>query len=264
MLMAIKTELKLICLTFKYNIIKAIVNKPAFIINILSIILDNTILIIQWLILFSLKETIGGYKFNDTIMLLSLSECIYGVSNLFFRSAYNLHELVTNGKLDVYLTQPRNVLINIITSHIHLAAIGNLVSGYLLTILFNFSFKNILLFTIFSIMGGILMTSLAIILGSISFFTLRLNSVLDDLLDLAIMFSNYPEKIISTPIKIILYTFVPAGLLVYMPVSLIKNFNICSFLTLLTLIMFFVLSAFFLFYRGLKKYSSSSLITLRT
>lgn len=262
--MAIKNKLKLVYLTFKYNMIKETANKLAFIINVLSIILDNTIFIIQWLILFSLKETIGGYKFDDTIMLLSLSESIYGVSNLFFRSAYNLHELVIKGKLDVYLTQPRNVLINIVTSQTHSAAVGNLISGYFLIILFNFSLKNILLFTIFSIMGGILMTSLAIILGSISFFTLRLNSILDELLDLSIMFSNYPEKIFSKSIRFILYTFIPAGLLVYMPASLIQNFNIYTFLVLLMLIIFFILLAFFVFYRGLKNYSSSNLITLRT
>ena len=62
MLTEVKNQIKVIILSVKYNIMRLMVNKVTFLTNIIFMILNNAGFIIQWIILFSLKENIGGYN----------------------------------------------------------------------------------------------------------------------------------------------------------------------------------------------------------
>ena len=70
MLMAVKNQIKVLMLSVKYNIMKQMVNKVTFVTNILFMILNNASFIIQWIILFSLKDEIGGYTMKEVLLLL--------------------------------------------------------------------------------------------------------------------------------------------------------------------------------------------------
>ena len=71
---------------------------------------------------------------------------------------------------------------------------------------------------------------------------------------------EFCEKFLS---KIILYTIIPVGFANYLPVKVISNFNplITIAITLVTL--FLITIAFLVFYKGLKRYSSSNLMIAR-
>ena len=69
MLMEAKNQIKVIMLSVKYNIMRQMVNKVTFITNILFMILNNATFIIQWLVLFRLKDEIGGYTIKEVILL---------------------------------------------------------------------------------------------------------------------------------------------------------------------------------------------------
>ena len=60
MLMEVKKELKVFILSFKYAVMREMLNKTTFITNILFMILNNASFIVQWIILYSLKSNIGG------------------------------------------------------------------------------------------------------------------------------------------------------------------------------------------------------------
>ena len=64
MLMVVKNQLKVTLMSLKYNIMRQMLNKTTFIMSIVFMILNNASFIVQWIILFSLKEEIGGYIFR--------------------------------------------------------------------------------------------------------------------------------------------------------------------------------------------------------
>ena len=79
MLMVVKNQIKVSFLSIKYALLREMLNKTTFITNILFMILNNASFIIQWIILYSLKENVGGYTFDQVLLLWGLAAGTYGV-----------------------------------------------------------------------------------------------------------------------------------------------------------------------------------------
>src|SRR5574344_2864754 len=118
MLTEAKNQLKVIGLSLKYSLMREMLNKASFVSNIFFMILNNSCMIVQWIILFSIKEDFGGYTFKDVLLLWGLAATIYGFAHFFFRKSFSLSGTIVNGKLDAYIVQPKNILLSIITSEI--------------------------------------------------------------------------------------------------------------------------------------------------
>lgn len=263
MLMEVKNQVKVIILSVKYNIMRQMVNKVTFITNILFMILNNATFIIQWIILFRLKDEIGGYTIKEVILLWGIAASTFGVANIGFNGAFKLGDLIINGKLDTFIVQPKNIFLSVLTSETRISAIGDLIYGYICLIIYGVNIENFILFTIFSIAGGIILTAFISIIQSLSFWIVRGDVLADTLFTAIINFGTYPGKIFKGIIKIILYTIIPVGLANYLPVETIINFNIMSFLYIILFTVAIVILAFVMFYKGLKRYSSSNLMSSR-
>ena len=170
MLMEVKRQFRISLLTIKYSLMREILNKATFISNIIFMILNNACFIIQWLVLYSIKDNVGGYSFKEIILLWGIAASTFGFSRFFFRNAFNLSDTIVNGKLDAFLVQPKNVLISAITTDISTPAIGDLIYGLIMLYIYNFTLKNFVLFTLFTICGGLMITSIAVIFASLSLF----------------------------------------------------------------------------------------------
>ena len=71
MLMEVKNQFKISFLSVKYALMREMLNKTTFITNVLFMILNNASFIIQWIVLFSLKDNVGGYTFDQEKLTLS-------------------------------------------------------------------------------------------------------------------------------------------------------------------------------------------------
>ena len=79
MLMGVKNQIKVIFLSIKYALEREMLNKVTFFSNIIFMILNNACFIVQWIILYSLKENVGGYSFKQVLLLWGLAAGVYGV-----------------------------------------------------------------------------------------------------------------------------------------------------------------------------------------
>ncbi len=102
MLTAVKKQLRVCLLSVKYNIMREMLNKVTFITNICFMMLNNASFLVQWAILFRLKEDIGGYSFREVMLLWGLSASSFGLSHILFARVFSLPELVINGKPFVF------------------------------------------------------------------------------------------------------------------------------------------------------------------
>ena len=127
------------------------VNKVTFITNIVFMILNNAGFIIQWVILFSLKENIGGYNLNEVILLWGLAASVYGLAHIVFKKAFEISDLIIDGKLDSFIVQPKNIFLSVITSDTTVSAIGDWIYGYICLVIYGITLKNFILFTFFTI-----------------------------------------------------------------------------------------------------------------
>lgn len=264
MLMVVKNQLKIVLLSVKYNLMREMTNRLTFMTNIVFMVLNNATFIIQWMILFQYKDSIGGYLKNDVFTLWALCASTYGVSHIFFNKAYSLPNLIMNGKLDPFLVQPKNVLLSVITSGSSVSSIGDLLYGYLMIFIFHCDLKSLLLFTYFTITGAIILTASTVIAGCLSFYLVRGDILSDNLVNAFILVSTYPDGIFKGVVRLVLYTVIPVGLADYLPVKVIRSFDFLSLLAVTAFAVLLCAIAFFAFHKGLKHYSSSNLMNART
>lgn len=263
MLTEAKNQIKVSLTSIKYALQREMLNKVTFITNIIFMILNNACFIVQWVILYSLKENVGGYTLREVLLLWGLAASTFGASRFFFKDAFNLTEIINDGKLDVYLIQPKNVLISSITSSVDVSALGDMLYGFIMLFIYGFSIKSFLLFTLFTICGALTITAVSIIFSSLTFWFGKIDIITNTVNNLMTSFATYPDGIFKGTIKLLFYTIIPIGFVNYLPVKIITNFNIFYLLIVILIAILFITIAFVVFYKGLEKYSSSNLMNVR-
>ena len=256
----VKNELKIVVKSTKYKLMREMLNKTTFITKVVFMILNNASFILQWIIIYSLKNNVGNYSFKMVLLLWGLASGTYGFAHFLFKDALSLSDTIVHGKLDSYLVQPKNVLISVITSDIEVSAIGDVLYGYIVLFIYGLTLRNFLLFTFFCITGAIIIVDIAVMLGSLSFWIGKSDMIADTGNSLMVNFATYPDGIFKGVAKVLLFTIVPVGLTSYIPVWVITKFDLKQ--TLLVIIVAIVLTilASKIFNKGLKRYSSSNLM----
>lgn len=260
MLMVVKNQIKVILLSIKYAIMREMLNKVTFIINVIFMIINDATLIVQWIILFNLKTDIGGYTFNQVLLLWGLAAGTFGISRFIFKNAFNLSDLITNGKLDSFLVQPKNVLLSIITGQSDSGAFGDIIYAYILLFISGCTIERFFLYTLFLMSGSIIIVSFAVILASFSFWFDRSDYIADTGNSMITYFATYPDGIFHGLSKALLYSIIPIGFISYIPVKVVSDFDFFDMLIVALASIVSVVLAFVVFYRGLRKYSSSNLM----
>lgn len=264
MLTAVKGNLKIMFLSIKYNLMKCMENNVAFATSVIMMIFNNATFIIQWLTIFAIKESIGGYNLNDVMLFWAISAGAYGLAHIFFNGVNKLPEYIEEGKLDAFLTVPKNTLCYVATSSTEPSAWGDLLYGYIALIIFNFSIKNILLYTVLIIFGALIYASTICIFNTLTFIFYKSSDFTEVIKSALLNSSLYPDVIFGRTVKIIFFTIVPSGFACWIPVHLIMDFNPISLLVLIITSIIYVSLSFFLFHKGLKRYSSSNLMGARS
>ena len=260
MLMEVKNNLKIMFLSFKYNLMRCMENNIAFMTSIVSMILNNASFIIQWLTIFGICNNLGGYSLNDVMLFWALSSGAFGIAHIFFNGIMKMPEYIEEGKLDAYLVMPKNTLCYLATSSLEPSAFGDLIYGYIALIVFNFSIRNLFLYTFLIITGGLIYASFVCIFNSLTFYFYRSSIITDALENAMISSSLYPDIIFNRFVKIIFFTLIPTAFSVWIPVHIIMEFDIASLLIVIAFTIFIILLAFYTFNKGLKNYSSSNLM----
>ena len=260
MLQAVKNQLKVTIKTIQYGLMREMINKTSFIMNIVFMILNNASFIIQWIVIYSLKEDVGGYTFNQVLLLWAIAASTYGFSHFIFKKAFSLSDTITNGKLDSFLVQPKNVLISVITTDVEVSALGDILYGYIVLVISGLTAFKLFLFTLFSITGAIIITDIAVLLGSLSFWFGKSDMIADTGNSLMTNFATYPDGIFKGISRILLLTVIPVGLTSYFPVWIMTKFDLGLSLVVIGITVIITILTFVVFYKGLRRYSSSNLM----
>lgn len=260
MLQEVKNQLRVTLKTIKYGLMREMVNKTSFIMNVVFMILNNASFIIQWIVIYSLREDVGGYEFNQVLLLWGIAASTYGFSHFIFKKSYSLSDIITNGKLDSFLVQPKNVLISVITTDVEVSAIGDIIYGYIVLFISGITVTKFCLFTMFTVTGAIIITDIAVMLGSLSFWFGKSDMIADTGNSLMTNFATYPDGIFKGVARVLLLTVIPVGLTAYFPVWIMTKFDLGLTAIIFAVTVILTILTFVIFYRGLRRYSSSNLM----
>jgi ABC-2 type transport system permease protein len=248
------------------NIKSQMAYKKSFFLQVFGMIINDFAFLVLWILLFdNFKSSFSskGIDFNNIVLVWAIAATSFGFVHALFGGFRTLPTTIIGGKLDNFLLYPSNTIFLSGISYSDVSAWGDIIYGYIIFLVFiPFNPLSLFLFTYFSILGAVFFGSVLIILSSLTFFIGSSEQIKETLFNAILSFATYPEKFFVGPIKLILFTFVPVGLGIYIPVRIITNFNIILFTISTVIILLFLLFSVFIFNRGLKKYESSSLIIL--
>ncbi|HBY19692.1 MAG: hypothetical protein A2Y24_08380 [Clostridiales bacterium GWE2_32_10] len=263
MLTVVKNYIKLL---YKYkvlNISASMEYKVSFILQIVLMILNNASFLIVWGALFTVNKSIGGYEFKDVMLLWAISSSSFGFCYVLFGNGRKVMSLIINGELDVYLLQPKNLLFNVLVSETSISAIGDILYGYIILIILGADIKLWAMFSLFVVVSGIIMAMFGVIIHSLTFYLNNIKEFINNMEMLAVSFSIYPEGIFGGFVKLLLYTVIPTGFMVYIPVSVMRQFDMGLFLEVIAFAVFETIAAIVIFNSGLKRYGSGNMMNMR-
>lgn len=258
--MAVKNNLKLIFSYFKLNLKKEWKYKPSFFMQIIMMILNDLFFIIQWYIIFQLVDNIGGYGFNETMLLWAISAGGYGFSHTFFAGAWNIKDIVYDGKLDVFLTQPKNILVNVCCSSTEVSGLGDMLYAFVVLAIIGAPWYWFLLMVPAMICAGLVYVSVYVVYVSLCFYIKRGDAVAKSV-EGTLKAGNYPPAIFNTVVKGLFFTLIPTFFYTFVPAQyFFLTPNIWWILGMLAVTIVWVVLAFISFKQGLKKYNSGNLM----
>jgi len=162
------------------------------------------------------------------------------------------------------MTQPKNLLLHLVGAKSYSKGWGQIMTSVILIFLGGKTTLNHIPFLLlFMINGCLIFASTGIIAHSLAFWLGSIETVSKKYCDSLFVFVHYPVNIYSGVFQIIMFTVFPAGIIGYIPVELIRSFSWTNLALLLLSSCFFVALAFFVFYRGLKKYESGNHFGMR-
>lgn len=250
-------------LSIKYNIMREMVNKVTFLTNVCFMVLNNATFLVQWFILLRLREDVGGYTLREIMLLWGLVAASYGLSHILFARVFSLSELIIKGKLDSFLVQPKNVLVSVLTSSTDISAIGDFLYGVVIVCACRPGVGGFFLFLLFVVTGAVIFTSMALLMGSLSFWFVRMDMLQNQMVMNIVSFGTYPDGIFSGVTRFLLYFVIPAGMAVWHPVHVLVSFDAGMLFTVLGYVCGLTVLAVAVFYRGLRRYASGNLMEAR-
>jgi ABC-2 type transport system permease protein len=246
----------------KIHLSTAMEYKFNFIIQSISMIINDFMWLIFWWIFLTKFNSINSWQMNDMIMLLSVVTFSFGLSGFIFGNKGKIAEIIAEGRLDFYLNLPKNELFHVLVSRSSWFAIGDIIFALLLGLI-AFELWQWPIFFFLCTISMITLTAFSIIVGSLGFYWGNAQETARSLNLGMISFASYPITVFKGFARIILFTVIPAGFVSSVPVQLIKSFDLKLALLLIAVALLFLTIAIFVFRNGLKKYESGSMITVR-
>jgi len=256
--------LPLILSYLRHNLMSAMAYRGAFFLQAFGMVLNDAMLLFFWAILFSQFPTLRGWTMEQVIVLYGTVAFAFGVTNVVCGNAFGLARIITGGDLDYYLVLPADPLVHLLVSRMSPPAWGDILFG--ITVFLAVSpnrWAGLPVFLLLGLAAAVVMTSFAVLVGSVAFWVGNADNLVTSAINALVTFGTYPVEIFPGAIQVLLYTLIPAAFVGSLPAGLLSEFRWERLLLLLAVAAGLALLARWTFMRGLRRYESGNLVTVR-
>ena len=246
------------------NILAAMEYRVSFITQVIGMVVNDAAFTVLWYIYFTRFPSVNGWSWHDTALLIAITTLNFSFVFIFCRGAFDLSRTIRHGELDYYLAFPKDVLWHVSFSRTEIDAIGDLIFGIGMFVLFTpVTLERTLLFLAVSSLSAVVMYSFIVLTQTLAFFVSNFEEAARDVFELLLGFSFYPQNVFGGAIRAVMIFVVPAFFTATLPHHVVQHFRWQS-LGLLALVSISLLGVSVLFFRfGLKRYESGNLVGQR-
>lgn len=251
---------------FALNLASAMEYRASFWSQIFGMVLNNTIMLVFWFFFFDRFGAVRGYDFSDLSMLYGIAATGFGLTMIFTGNIYSfLAYIIAQGRLDYYLVFPRNLLVHVIFSRMHISPIGDVIFGLVLAIWFIPKTPAAFgLLAIGVVLGALIISAYGIIAGSLAFFWGNAQHASQQMLGTMLTFSLYPDTLFQGAARLLLTTVMPAFFIGAVPARLVKTAEWNNLGVMVLVVVVAWIAAVTIFYGGLRRYESGSAINVNS
>ncbi|MCA9389857.1 ABC-2 family transporter protein [candidate division WWE3 bacterium] len=265
--MGVKRYLRIYLYYIKFGLIRMMIYRTSFFIELLVEILYIGWLIFYFKVVFGNVSTVSGWTFHEVLFLIGLNIVVFEffVGILYVWRLRLLPERIKNGDVDTILVKPLNTMFNLTLSSPYVASIISMIPGFYLMaygwsqINQPVSFMNILWSILVTICGITIGYALLVGFSSLSFVFTNAKFLPDLGMDL-LEYGQNPHPVYSTGLLRFAFYFVfPVIFLASIPTSLLfKETNGWFIVLAVSLAVLFMTITIELWSRLIKRYSSAS------
>lgn len=238
--------------------------RASFLVQVIGMFFNDSAWIVLWYIFFKSFPAVNGWGFEQTLILFAFGTFVYALCEFPFDGISELSHYIVTGELDVYLTMPKHVLWSVAVSKSDIAALGDGLLGLVLIFfVYGFAPIKILWFFFISILTALLFFDFMLMIQSLAFWLGDIEDAAKRVINMIMGFMIYPQSIFSGLLKIVMMTVLPAFFMVTVPSGLIMEFSWTYFGILIASCIISTLFAFWIFNKGLDRYESGNLMTMR-
>jgi ABC-2 type transport system permease protein len=252
-------QLRFLRALFRTSIHASLSLRGAFLMQLSFMVVNNLMVLVTWWILFDRFDDIRGYRMSDMLCTFGVSAAGFGLAAVLFGGASELSRKVVDGELDALLVQPKSVLLRALAARSTASGWGDIASGL---IMIGWSGQltlyNVPVALLAVAIATLMFTSSAVLMHSTAFWLGNVESAARTGQDFVIAFTLYPPTLFGAGLKTVLFTILPAGLIVYLPVELVRHFDWRTALAAVGGVATHVGVTLAVFRRGLRRYESGS------
>ncbi|MGL4009938.1 ABC-2 family transporter protein [Staphylococcus cohnii] len=209
-------------------------------------------------------KTINNYSLSEIVLYFAITLLSFTIAETLFKGFEDLHHLILNGELDVYLLKPQHMLLQIIENNLDPTKIGRILQSLAMFIYFmnvsniDFTFFNCIMLISMILSGTVIFSCLYIIYGGLCFFTLNKIELFTILTQGSREFGKYPIDVYGEFVLKFSTYMVPYALAQYYPFLYLVGKSENTFYIIYPFIsLLFVIPTAIIWNLGLSNYESS-------
>ena len=240
-------------------------DRGAFLLQAGGMAVNNGFVLAMWFLFFAGFRSIGGWRLADVALLIGLIATIVGVAGVLCGGYRDLAAAILRGDPDGILTQPKAVLPRLLARESNITGWGDVITGVVLLGVFAALTPAQLPWLALALAGGFTVyVSTAVLFACLGFWIRGARSFARDLTDFVILFSSWPGSVYSGATQLIVYTVFPAGFIVLLPVSMLREPTLAIALTITAAAAAYAWLALTAFDLGLRRYRRGEAPNLST
>ncbi len=260
----IRAYVRFMLAAFGANLKSVLEYRVNFFIQFFGMMINNAAFAAFWSVLLQKTGSVGGYGFDDVMFVWGLVSTAFGIAHIVLGNIRSLSRIVISGGLDVYLLQPKDLLLNLLASRTVVSAWGDFAYGYIvLALLPGATVEKFLLFTALALPGALIFASVFSAAESLVFYMGNSQAISSALAEFLLSFSLYPEGVFGSELRWALYSLIPAGFIAFVPLRIYRVLDWKLVPLLWAIAAVYAFLAYLLFYRGVKRYESGNRMDAR-
>jgi len=248
----------------RHNLMSSMSYRGAFFLQVFGMVLNNTMLLFFWWVLFNQLPTLRGWDLTQIMILFGILGFGFGVANVVCGNAFQVARIIVRGDLDYYLALPADPLVHLLVSRMSISAWGDMAFGLVIYLVASPDrWRSLPLFLLLGLLAGLIIVAYGVLVGSLAFWVGNADNLASQAINALITFGLYPVEIFPSPVQWLLYTIIPAAFVGSMPAGLLHDFSWARLAAMVAFTAVLVLAARLVFEWGLRRYESGNLVVVR-